>query len=184
MYTFNDSEILNIIYKGSKRDIEQAYRFLYAKYSKMIHAYCACIIKDKDLVEDIFQETFIRFYNAVTQEKTITNIPGFLTITSRNLCYNAIRSRKNNVELDENMLVDRAEDKYEKKEMLEIIISAVEFIDEKYRTPFMLREFEGLSYSEIAELLNITADNAKVKTTRAKKMIIKVLQPYLKDISN
>lgn len=184
MFTLNDNEILEIIYKGSKRDIEQAYGFLYKKYSKMIHAYCACIIKDTDLVEDIFQETFIRFYNAVTQEKTITNIPGFLTITSRNLCYNAIRSKKNNVEIEENMLVDRTVDKYENKELLEIIISAVEFIDEKYRTPFVLREFEGLSYSEIGKLLNITADNAKVKTTRAKKMIIKVLQPYLKDISN
>jgi RNA polymerase sigma-70 factor (ECF subfamily) len=83
--------------------------------------------------------------------------------------------------IHENTLMEN-ENKYEKKELLELIISSLDFLEKKYRVAFIMREFEGLSYREIADKTNITQENAKVRALREKKKISEVLQPYIKDI--
>jgi DNA-directed RNA polymerase specialized sigma24 family protein len=47
-----------------------------------------------------------------------------------------------------------------------------------------MKEFEGLSYNEIAVIQNINYDNAKRRYLRAKEKLINVLNPYIKELSN
>lgn len=60
---------------------------------------------------------------------------------------------------------------------------SLEFLGDIYRRSFILREFEGLKYKEIAKKEDISVANAKLRVTRARKKIIKVLKPYIKDIN-
>lgn len=184
---YTDDELISIVGKSkgkTDRQIEEAaFGELYARYDSMIHAYCKCILKDADQAEDVFQETFIRFYNSLKANKDLTNVPGYLMTIARNLCYNAKRDEKPKAPVDElEMIADNVES-YEHKELLELILMATEFLEPVYRDAFIMREFDGMSYGDIAVKMKISIPNAKIRVVRAKKQVMSQLAPYLKDIS-
>ena len=161
---------------------EKEFKEVYKKYSGMIHTYISCIIGDKSTVEDIFQETFIKYYSK--NDDDIENIAGYLTTIARNLCMNHKRNSKLTVEFTDDMLKQNVNRDYDKKELIELIITSLDLIEVKYREVFIMKEFEGLSYHEIAEYLDINYDNAKRRYLRAKEKLINVLNPYIKELSN
>lgn len=149
----------------------------------MVHAYCLFVLKVPEQAEDVFQDTFIRFYVNVREQDDITNLPGFLLKIAKNLCLNVKRSRKIKIPVEGITFTTDHSKTYEKTELLELILSATELLDEKYRTPFIMREFNGMPYSEICERINVSLSNAKLRVSRAKQKLIKELQPYIKDLS-
>lgn len=168
--------------KSSKKEAEAAFTELYNRYSPMVHAYCMRVVDYSEHAEDIFQKTFIRFYNNVTNEVRELNVPGFLITIARNLCLNYKRDKKNNVSIDEldNVIADHQN--YEKKELLDLITRGLELIDDDLREAFVLKEYNGMQYNEIAEICNITVVNAKSRVFRAKQKLKSILQPYLNDL--
>lgn len=178
----SDDQLLELL-KGGKKEIDKAFKMIYERHSKMIHSFCHYLCDDHELAEDIFQETFIRFYNSAQKKNGITNITGYLSTISRNLFYNSVRDMKPKTEIEENTLTDNSNYGYDKKEMMELIISSMDVLEDIYREAFILREFDGLSYKEIGDRTGITGDNAKVRVIRAKKKIIEALKPYIDDIN-
>ncbi|MBI3258157.1 MAG: RNA polymerase sigma factor [Ignavibacteriae bacterium] len=71
---------------------------------------------------------------------------------------------------------------YEQKELLDLIARSLELLSFEYREIFILREYDGLSYEEIAEVTGTTVTNAKTRAFRAKQKVKEILQPYLKDL--
>lgn len=179
--TYNDRELVGLLRKSNGSG-EQAFAELYHRYSSQVNAYCMRVLNDQEAAEDVFQETFIRFYNNVSGDFKELNVPGFLITIARNLCLNYKRNRKNGVEIEDvDVLV--YQENYEKKELLELINRSLEVIDDDLREAFVLKEYSGFQYNEIAEMLNITVVNAKTRVFRAKQKIKTVLQPYLKDLA-
>ncbi len=179
---YTDKELVECL-NGSKKISDIAFKEIYRRYSSLISAYCRCLIYQRDVAEDIFQETFIKFYKSINRDVEITNLPGYLTTIAKNLSFNYLKLRKQHLQIDDSTLSEDTNRKYDNKELLELIITSLDLIDADYREIFILREFEGLSYAQISEKLGITSDNAKVRALRAKKKIIQVLSPYLKDLS-
>lgn len=168
----------------SKHHEELGFSELYDRYELMVRAYVRTILRDNLITEDVVQETFIRFYNTLKKGNEFPNVPGFLITVARNICLNSKRKGKYEVTYDNNVeLVSNYSKGYENKELLELIIMSTEFIKDKYRRAFMLREFEGMMYKEIAEIESIAIATAKIRVMRAKKMIIKTLKPYIEDMS-
>ena len=60
---------------------------------------------------------------------------------------------------------------------------AMELLPHDMREAFVLREYDGLSYNEISEMLNIKLDTAKVRVFRARQKIKEILEPYLNELS-
>jgi RNA polymerase sigma-70 factor (ECF subfamily) len=56
-------------------------------------------------------------------------------------------------------------------------------IPDDYREVFILREYEGLSYAEIAEVVDSSLSNVKVRIFRAKQKIRDILTPYIREFS-
>lgn len=177
---YSDIKLIELM-KGKRKSRDEAFKEIYLRYSRLIHGFINTYIKDSDAAEDIFQDTFIKFFD-IAQKKEIRNIQAYLLTSSKNLCLNYLRGRKSNIEINEAILSEN-NDIVEKNEMLELILSSLDLLDDIYKQCFILREFEGLSYNEIGEKLDISGDNAKVRTLRAKRKIIEILQPYLKDLS-
>lgn len=175
----SDEELQKLIKNNKSRS--KAYETIFDRYSNYAIGFIRSMAKNEALSQEIFQETFVRLYNQII-EKDDVNIPGLITTISRNLFFNIKRDSKNNVDIDENEIEDSEIDLIEKKELLDLILNAVEFLDEKHRTIFILREFNGMSFKEIAEHENITFANAKLRSSRAKQKIIKILKPYILDL--
>lgn len=168
----------------SKHHEELGFSELYDRYESMVRAYVITIVRNNLITEDVVQETFIRFYNTFKKGNDFPNVPGFLITVARNFCLNRKRKGEYEVIYDNNVeLVSDYSNGYENKELLELIIMSTEFLKDKERRAFMLKEFEGMMYKEIAEIESIAIATAKIRVMRAKKMIIKTLKPYIEDMS-
>ena len=182
---YSDTELIKMMSSGRQQS-EIAFNEIFNRYSSTVLAYCKCLIKEKFQAEDVFQETFIRFFNSVKSKKDmvdIANILGFLITIARNLCLNVKRDTKKTTPVENLSLATDNGNNYEKTELLELIIMAMEFIEPIYRDAFILREFDGLHYKEIGKKIGISTDNAKQRVIRAKQKIINFLQPYISDIN-
>jgi RNA polymerase sigma-70 factor (ECF subfamily) len=73
---------------------------------------------------------------------------------------------------------------YEQQELLQLIQASLELLPEDYREAFVLREYNGLTYQEISEVIGQSIDVVKVRIFRAKKKLRDILAPYLKDLNS
>ena len=143
--SYSDSELL-ALFKGEKRNSEAAFSEMYRRYSGKVHAYCVKMLGDEDAAEDVFQETFIKFYHKVDPGRNDFNVPGFLMTIARNLCFNYFRDKKQTVDIENMDFSSGQGDAYERKELLELITMALDVLPLDYKEAFILREYDGLSY--------------------------------------
>ncbi len=169
--------------KLEKPRSEEAFAELYARYSPRIFAYCRRILGDYDRAQDAFQDTFVKFFNSAQQEKEMTNVPAYLLRIARNLCLNMQRNSKGHISLEEFHLPSSYDISHEKKELLALITQAMETLPLDYKDAFILREYEGLSYQEIADMTESSLSTVKIRIFRAKQKIREILEPYISDIS-
>lgn len=179
---YSDKEIIGIMLKKNQ-DSDMAFMEIYNRYSSYVHAFCLKILGDIDTAEDIFQDTFIQFYQNVRNNNS-TNVKSFLIMIARNLSYNLIRNRKHNVPIEDFEFSVSENEQYDKKELLGLINNAIQMLDENYKEIFVMREYSGLSYKEISEIMSISPSNAKTMYFRAKQKIQKILQPYIEEIQS
>ena len=178
----NDIELFEMLAKD-KKTAEKAFAELYSRYSQRIYAYCRKILGDKEEARDIFQETFVKFFQSAKEERVMTNVPAFLLRIARNLCVNTKRKEKSSVSFEEYM-VPASNTGNEKEEMLDLIRHAQELLPDEYKEAFVLREYEGLSYAEIGEITGANMSTVKVRIFRAKQKLRELLTPYLKEFSH
>jgi RNA polymerase sigma-70 factor (ECF subfamily) len=181
---YSDLELYELV-KNRKGQFEVAFAELYNRHSPRVFAYCKRYIGSREEAKDVFQETFESFYKSTHQEREMTNIPAFLLRIARNLCVNYLKIKNKNkilVSYEDYMAVNE-EKKYEgDEELLNLINVALDTLPEKYKEMFILREYDGLSYTEIAEVTDEQVSNVKVRIHRAKQKIREVLEPYIKEI--
>ena len=142
------------------------------------------MIQNSEQVEDIFQETFITFFKRICEGKKIQNSKAYLLSIARNYCLKYYRDKKTTVPFEPEQFFVDERNKYENNEMFSLIVQSLQLLEEKQRTAFVLREFEGLSYDEIAKICDTSLSNAKSRVFRAHKKLIEILQPYLKDLAD
>ncbi|MAT38392.1 MAG: hypothetical protein CL946_02175 [Ectothiorhodospiraceae bacterium] len=177
----SDAELYDRL-REDKKAAESAFAELYSRHSQRIYAYCRTVFGDQDQAEDIFQETFTRFYESAQKKREMTNVPAYLLMIARNLCLNTKRDTKTTVEYDDfHQVVEDMSP--EKREMLQLIEMAMELLPDELREPFFLREYDDRPYAEIGELLGTTAVAIRIRVYRARKRIREILKPYLQEIS-
>ena len=168
MDEYSDRELYECLYQGGKT-AERAFGELYARYSSRVYAYCRRFLGNREEAEDVFQETFIRF-------------PGFLLKIARNLCVTIKKNVVHNVTIEDYMAVN-SDNSVDKNEMLDLIKYAMELLPDNYREFFVLREYNGLSYKEIADLTGESMTSVKGKIHRAKQKIREILAPVLAEMT-
>ncbi len=178
-----DKDLLNMM-TGEKIEADFAFKVMYHKYCPRVHAYCMRILNNREEAEDIFQETFVRFYQKVNTSYKEGSIQGFLITIARNLCLNYKRDKKNTISLEDFHMAVNEEQQHEQKEIFSMIKMAMELIEFDYREPLVLRLYDGLSYEEIGEICNITPENARKRVFRAKQKIKTIIEPNLKEMYN
>ena len=176
---YSDKELQELVKSNNKRNL--AFEQIFDRYSNFAIGFIRNLVKNESLAQELFQETFIRLYNQILDKEEV-NIPGMITTISRNLFFNYKRNGKQELQLDEIEIGEDEVDIIGNKELLDLVLNSVEFLDEKYRNVFILRELNGLSFREIADLENISFANAKLRNTRAKQKIMHILKPYINDL--
>jgi len=177
-----DKELFQIIHDNDEFS-EKAFTELYNRYSPFVYAYCRRFLNNTEWAEDIFQETFLNFHQGLKKISEMTNLKGYLLSIARNLCYNYVRDFKFNISYEDfSTVID--DSRNENDELLELIKRAIDLMPDDLRELFILREYDGMSYLEIADITDSNVNTVKVKLFRAKQKLRKILEPYIQDISN
>ena len=135
------------------------------------------IVGSHDAALDLSQEAFIRAYKNFSKFDKKKKFFTWYYKILRNLCLNFIRDkthkRENHfLEFDtETLRSDNLSEKIENSELISIMEQAIEGLDVDEREIIILREFEGHSYKEISELLNIPIGTVMSKLFYARKKL-------------
>lgn len=179
--TCSDEELYRAFRAGGSQR-PAAFEEIYARYSQRVYVYCRRMTGNADDADDVFQDTFKRFYEAATAEG-VTNILSYLLRSARNHFLNARRTASRWSPFTENDDVADHAPVYEREELHAMIAAALDLLDVSYREAFVLRFYEGLSYKEIADITGDSVSALKVRVMRAKDQIRTILAPYIDDIA-
>lgn len=135
-----------------------------------------CIVKTSDpvLAEDLTQETFMRYWQALRAEKTMTNTRSFLYTIARNLVIDWYRKKKTDSleqKLDEGLQVADTAVSTEFAAEHREILRALDTLDAHDAEVLTLRFVEGLEPRDIAEIVGESANTVSVRINRAVKRL-------------
>ena len=177
---------------------DKAYELLVLKYQRRIERLIGRMVRDVDLVEDIAQETFIRAYRALHQFRGEAQFYTWLYRIAVNTAKKALVDMKRDPTVSEAALRGSAEDDDETyrpgnepttdespdtilaaKEIAAAVNAAMEALPAELRQAVTLREIEGLSYEEIAEVMNCPIGTVRSRIFRAREAISARVKPLL-----
>lgn len=132
--------------------------------------------------EDMVQETLIRLWKSMQEGTQIDNLEAFALTVCRNLCLDYMaRREQQNVAFDEE-LHDRPDatrspyDDIVRSEQSARLNALINTLPEKQRTAMQLRDIEGRTYREIADIMQISESDVKVNIFRARRAVREQLQ--------
>jgi RNA polymerase sigma-70 factor (ECF subfamily) len=175
----------------------KAFEMLVVKYQRRIERLIGRMVRDVDLVPDIAQETFIRAYRALPKFRGDSAFYTWLYRIAVNTAKKALGELKRDLLVTESSRASRDDDDetsraenepttgetpeslLQSKEIAMTVNSAIEALSEDLRQAITLREIEGLSYEEIAELMNCPIGTVRSRIFRAREAIALRLRPLL-----
>jgi len=175
----------------------KAFEMLVVKYQRRIERLVGRMVRDVDLVPDIAQETFIRAYRALPQFRGDSAFYTWLYRIAVNTAKKALMELKRDPLVTESARAGRDEDDdsprienepsdsatpeamLASKQIAAAVNFAVEALSEDLRQAITLREIDGLSYEEIAEIMNCPIGTVRSRIFRAREAIAARLRPLL-----
>lgn len=133
--------------------------------------------------EDIVQDTLIKVWDRRFEWESLDSIEAFSLTVCRNLSLDRLRKKENSndsledVNVAEPVASSNPQDRMIQEDRVSLVRQIIDSLPEKQRSCMQLRDFEGKSYKEIAQVLGITEEQVKVNIFRARQM---VKQKYLK----
>jgi RNA polymerase sigma-70 factor (ECF subfamily) len=186
-----------LLVERAKRGDVSAFEMLVVKYQRRIERLIGRMVRDVDLVQDIAQEAFIRAYRALPQFRGESAFYTWLYRIAVNTAKKALVDKKRDPLVLESALVStedgeepsRAESELSDGETPEAMLAskqvaatvnaAIDALSEDLRQAIVLREIEGLSYEEIADVMNCPIGTVRSRIFRAREAIATRLRPLL-----
>lgn len=161
-------------------------RQLYGKYYKEIYLYLFSLCHNRELAEDLSQETFLKAIFSLHDNHA--NMRAWLYMVARNLYFNSTKHEKVNITIEEmedvpnekevNMLENMI-----RNEQKQILYQALQHLPAFRREILCLHYFAGLSQREIAAILQVTPENVRVQAYRGRKQLKSYMEVHGYDIS-
>jgi RNA polymerase sigma-70 factor (ECF subfamily) len=165
----------------SNSETEKLFLEAYDQYADAIFRYCYLRVYDRQLAEDLTQETFIKTWTYLSSGKTIKNIRAFLYRVAVNIIIDSLR-KKPVVSLDEAKekqfsasVINNVEKEFINQYEAGAILKKLDLLEEKYKDIITLRYVSELTPAEIAEILNISPNVVSVRLNYAVKKFKKLV---------
>ena len=177
---------------GSKGD--KAFEEIVTLCERGVYETAFCVVKSREDALDISKETFIKLWRLLTEGNApdITSWYSYILRMARNCTLDFLRKEKirradpltvTNSDGEEKEMTVADEDiesdpvrSYERKEKIEAVRDAIASLDDEHRLILILREQEGRSYEEIAEITGIEMGTVKSRIYRARMQVKKYLE--------
>lgn len=149
-----------------------------------LYRYARGFTRKRSEAEDLVQETYVRALGAMGRLRPDSNLKGWLFTIMRNIWFNQIRQQRTAklVAIDGEDIAATGEDPYEffvSRTEHEQVRAAIQQLPLDFREVILLREFEGLSYREIAVILDCPAGTVMSRLARARARLRTLLSPAI-----
>lgn len=193
--TVTDEELMLACKRGRFEALEQ----LYHRYHRPVLMFILRIVENRELAEDLLQETFLRIYSNRESWQPNSKFTSWMYRIARNLCIDEKRRYWNRlVHMDSHFkdpsdgknrsFLERFEDSgqdardyYATKIDEEAIKKAINQLSDEQREVIIMNKYQGLSYMEIAEILNSSPESIKQRAYRAHLKLRQILKPMLEE---
>lgn len=190
----SDREIDHLLVQRAQKGDKRAFEMLVIKYQRKLARLLGRLVRDQAEVEDVTQEAFIKAYRALPSFRGDSAFYTWLYRIGINTAKNYLVSsgrRAPTVTIYDNDEAEGFEDGDQlretntpenllaTKQIAETVNAAVVALPEELRTAITLREIEGLSYEEIAEIMNCPIGTVRSRIFRAREAIAEKLRPQL-----
>lgn len=190
MPQFNENTTEEILIRHIRAGSEEAFKKVFLRYYKRLTLFARRYVRTTDVAEDLVQEVFTRIW-----EKRGKWCPGnslkvhlYQMVKHRALDY--LKHKKVEDKYDESWM-DQKEtpsivfsENEEKEQFRRLVHNAIDELPAQARTVYKLHRFDGLTYKEIAQVLDISVKTVESQMTRSLKKLRERLSPYLSIVMN
>ncbi len=190
----DDRELVRRVQEGD----HQAFRLLFERYHRRAYAVAFGVVKNNQDALDVVQDEFVKVHRHIEKFQGSSSFYTWLYRIIMNLAIDHVRRRRNAKGLEYDDRVGRADDEVAgdgtllprimdsnpgktviRKELLGRIQDALDELPEYHRAVILLREVEGLSYEEMAEVLEVPKGTIMSRLFHARKKMQVALSDYM-----
>ena len=192
----SEKEIDQLLVERVQKGDKAAFELLVAEYHRKIIRLISRLVRDPAEVEDVAQDAFIKAYRALPQFRGDSAFYTWLYRIAINTAKNAVVSRdRSPIEYNIDRSSTDSDESYDMQgrmkdsetpeglvltdEIRSTVNAAIDSLPEDLRTAITLREIEGLSYEEIAEMMDCPIGTVRSRIFRAREAIAAKLRPLL-----
>lgn len=188
----DDTDLVNAFLAGETRSFD----VLVDRYQARLLNFVYRIVGDRERAEDLVQEVFIRVYRHLARFDRSKKFSTWIYTIASNLGKNELRNRSRNPLVlftsitqgweDEERPLEfedpssRPDDLFRKRHVKELVEQSVAQLPQHHREVFVLREIEGRSYEEIAEITHCNLGTVKSRLNRARSSFAEIIEPSLR----
>lgn len=179
-----EKELISSVKQGN----QEAFAMLVQTYQQKIFTSTFRIVGNKFDAEDLTQEVFLRAYHSIKNFKEDCSFFTWIYKIMSNICLNFLREKKLarktfwGEDLENNPLNLVAvetltpEEVVIKKELQDYVQQAILKLPEEFKVAVVMRDIDGFSYKEIAQILKTNAGTVKSRIARGRKMLAELLK--------
>ncbi|HEU0188227.1 MAG TPA: RNA polymerase sigma factor RpoE [Gallionellaceae bacterium] len=190
----SDREVDQQLVERAQRGDKHAFELLVAKYQRKLGRLISRFVRDPAEVEDVTQDAFIKAYRALPSFRGesafytwlyrigINTAKNYLLALGRRAPTSTQFNAEESEDFEESDLlhdVSTPENELMSKQVIDVVSSSLQQLPDELRTALTLREIEGLSYEEIAEVMNCPIGTVRSRIFRAREAIATNLRPLL-----
>jgi RNA polymerase sigma-70 factor (ECF subfamily) len=190
----SDRDIDRQLVARAQRGDKRAFELLVEKYQRKLARLLARLIRDPGEVEDVTQEAFVKAYRALPSFRGDSAFYTWLYRIGVNTAKNYLMAMGRRAPTAAETEADGAEGHDEgeqlrdintpesvllSKEIAATVNATIEALPEELRTAIQLRELEGMSYDEIAKMMDCPIGTVRSRIFRAREAIAEQLRPLL-----
>jgi len=160
---------------------------IHDQYYERVNRFIVSIVKDRWAADDLIQETFIKVKNSIDSVRDPEKLSSWIYRIAYNLCLDHFKAIKieaiNNGEFEKradplipDTVKNTTQTKLEQQQMGSCVQQQVDLLPEALKTVLTMYDTLGFTHQEIADILNITKENSKVRLHRARQALKKILE--------
>lgn len=166
--------------EGIRSGDPDAFASLFRKYYEPLYQFAGRFVKDPQTAESIVQDVFVKIWKKREEWHVQQNVKSYLYTSVKNHSLNYLKRERVLISLSESTnhqddLVSSPENALIESEMIEAVQEAIGKLPQQCRRIYLMKRYDELTYSEIAEVLNISINTVKTQMKRALKSLHKSL---------
>lgn len=179
----SDDVLITLFQSGE----EEVFRILVERYTQRVRNLIYSIFNEASLVDDIAQEVFIRVYEALPRFRFESSFYTWLYRITVNKSRDELRKRKTRKFFSLHSMLDASSEELQSKIRVfpedgsakELVSKGLQQLPEKFRIPIILKDIDGLSYEEMAEIMQCEVGTVKSRLSRGRAMLRRILGALL-----